>query len=105
MATPSEAIQPGFVAIPESPETTHYSIADQYGNVVTNTYTINFSYGSGIVVPGTGMLLNTEMDDFAAKPGSPNGYGLIRARQMLFHRVRPLSSMTPTLVFKDGNHG
>ena len=103
VATPSEAIQPGVVAIPESPETTHYSIADQYGNVVTNTYTINFSYGSGIVVPGTGMLLNNEMDDFTAKPGSPNGYGLIQGEaNAVSPGSRPLSSMTPTLVFKDG---
>ena len=103
VATSSEALQPGMLAMQESPETTHYSIADQYGNVVTNTYTINFSYGSGIVVPGTGMLLNNEMDDFTAKPGSPNGYGLIQGEaNAVSPGSRPLSSMTPTLVFKDG---
>ena len=78
VATPSEVIKPGSVDDNESTETTHFSIVDQFGNVVTNTYTINFSFGSGIVVPGTGMLLNNEMDDFAAKPGFPNGYGLVQ---------------------------
>ncbi len=103
IATPSASIQPGVLGAPESPETTHYSIADQYGNVVTNTYTINFSFGSGIVVPGTGMLLNNEMDDFAAKPGFPNGYGLVQGEaNAVSPGSRPLSSMTPTLVFKEG---
>ena len=63
VATPSEEVMPGEIAVPESRDTTHYSVADRFGNVVSNTYTINFSYGSGIVVPGTGMLLNNEMDD------------------------------------------
>lgn len=61
----------------ESPQTTHYSIVDQFGNAVSNTYTLNFSYGNGQVVPGTGILLNNEMDDFSAKPGAPNAYGLV----------------------------
>ena len=103
VATPSELIKPGSVDDDESTETTHFSIVDEYGNVVTNTYTINFSFGSGIVVPGTGMLLNNEMDDFAAKPGFPNGYGLVQGEaNAVAAGSRPLSSMTPTLVFKEG---
>ena len=103
VATPSEVIKPGSVDDNESTETTHFSIVDQFGNVVTNTYTINFSFGSGIVVPGTGMLLNNEMDDFAAKPGFPNGYGLVQGEaNAVAAGSRPLSSMTPTLVFKEG---
>ena len=103
VATPSSEIRPGTVEDRESTETTHFSIADQFGNVVSNTYTINFSFGSGIVVPGTGMLLNNEMDDFAAKPGSPNGYGLIQGESNAVSAgSRPLSSMTPTLVLKNG---
>ena len=87
----------------ESPDTTHYSVADRFGNVVSNTYTINFSYGTGIVAKGTGILLNNEMDDFSAKPGVPNAYGLIGgAANAIEPGKRPLSSMTPTLVFKDG---
>lgn len=102
-ATPSEIIKPGDVDDYESTETTHFAVVDQFGNVVTNTYTINFSFGSGIVVPGTGMLLNNEMDDFAAKPGFPNGYGLVQGEaNAVSAGSRPLSSMTPTLVFKEG---
>ena len=103
VATPSEEVMPGEIAVPESRDTTHYSVADRFGNVVSNTYTINFSYGSGIVVPGTGMLLNNEMDDFTAKPGFPNGYGLIQGEaNSVSPERKPLSSMTPTIVFKDG---
>ena len=103
VATPSADIRPGSLKDLEGSETTHYSIVDQFGNVVSNTYTINFSFGSGIVVPGTGMLLNNEMDDFAAKPGFPNGYGLVQGEaNAVAAGSRPLSSMTPTLVFKDG---
>ena len=103
VATPSEVIKPGNYEDIESTETTHFAVVDQFGNVVTNTYTINFSFGSGIVVPGTGMLLNNEMDDFAAKPGFPNGYGLVQGEaNAVAPGSRPLSSMTPTLVFKDG---
>ena len=103
VATPSEEVMPGEIAVPESRDTTHYSVADRFGNVVSNTYTINFSYGSGIVVPGTGMLLNNEMDDFTAKPGFPNSYGLIQGEANSVSPGRkPLSSMTPTIVFKDG---
>ena len=103
VAIPSAEIRPGNFEDLESTETTHYSIVDQFGNVVSNTYTINFSFGSGIVVPGTGMLLNNEMDDFAAKPGFPNGYGLVQGEaNAVSAGSRPLSSMTPTLVFRDG---
>ncbi|MDX1513234.1 MAG: gamma-glutamyltransferase, partial [Gammaproteobacteria bacterium] len=76
-ARPSEAIKPGKPLPYESNETTHFSVMDRHGNAVSNTYTINFSYGSGIVAEGTGILLNNEMDDFSAKPGVPNAYGLI----------------------------
>lgn len=87
----------------EGPDTTHYSIIDQDGNMVSNTYTLNLSYGSGIVVPETGVLLNNEMDDFAAAPGVPNFYGLIGGdKNAIAANKRPLSSMTPALVFKDG---
>jgi len=86
--------------ITESPETTHYATWDRWGNVVSNTYTINFSYGSGISVAGAGFLLNNEMDDFSSKPGSANGYGLIGGEANAIEPgKRPLSSMTPTIVF------
>ena len=100
--TPDE-IGPGNPVPNESPDTTHYSVADADGNVVANTYTLNFSFGSHIVVPGTGMLLNNEMDDFAAKAGAANAYGLVQGEaNTIAPGRRPLSSMTPTLVFKDG---
>lgn len=104
-ATPSEAIAAGDPLPYESNETTHFSIADDNGLAVSNTYTINFSYGSGIVVDGAGFLLNNEMDDFSAKPGTPNAYGLIGGEA---NKVEPnkrmLSSMTPTIVKKDGKN-
>ena len=102
-ATPSKSILPGEPGAYESPDTTHYSIMDSMGNAVANTYTLNFSYGSGITIPGTGMLINNEMDDFSAKPGVPNAYGLLgeEANAIEAHK-RPLSSMTPTIVFKEG---
>ncbi|WP_439133525.1 gamma-glutamyltransferase [Pseudomaricurvus sp.] len=100
---PSSDILPGAALASESHNTTHYSIMDADGNAVANTYTLNFSFGSGITVPGTGILLNNEMDDFSAKPGVPNAYGLIGAEaNKIEPGKRPLSSMTPTLVFKDG---
>ena len=100
--TPDE-IGPGNPVRSESPDTTHYSIADSDGNVVANTYTLNFSFGSHIVVPGTGILLNNEMDDFAAKAGAANAYGLVQGEaNTIAPGRRPLSSMTPTLVFKNG---
>ncbi len=84
----------------EGTETTHFSTWDQWGNVVSNTYTLNFSYGSGISVAGAGFLLNNEMDDFSSKPGFPNGYGLVGGlANAIEPGKRPLSSMTPTLVF------
>ncbi|MFT5172494.1 MAG: gamma-glutamyltranspeptidase/glutathione hydrolase [Gammaproteobacteria bacterium] len=102
-ARPSAQIAAGRPAMYESNETTHFSIMDAFGNVVANTYTINFSYGSGIVVPGTGILLNNEMDDFSAKPGAANAYGLIGSEANAIEpRKRPLSSMTPTIVFRAG---
>ena len=100
--TPDE-IGPGNPVPSESPDTTHYSVADADGNVVANTYTLNFSFGSHIVVPGTGVLLNNEMDDFAAKPGVANAYGLVQGEaNTIAPGRRPLSSMTPTIIFKEG---
>jgi gamma-glutamyltranspeptidase/glutathione hydrolase len=88
---------------PESPDTTHFNVVDENGMAVSLTYTLNFSYGSGFVAPGTGFLLNNEMDDFNAKPGQPNAYGLIGSEANdVEPGKRPLSSMTPTLVTKDG---
>lgn len=87
----------------ESSETTHFSIVDEDGNAVANTYTLNFSYGLGLVAEGTGILLNNELDDFAAKPGAPNAYGLLGgAANAPGPRKRPLSSMAPAFVFRDG---
>jgi gamma-glutamyltranspeptidase/glutathione hydrolase len=89
----------------ESEETTHFTVVDAEGNVVANTYTLNNSYGSAAVAKGTGIILNDEMDDFAAKPGTPNMYGLIQGeRNAVAPRKRPLSAMTPTIVLrKDGS--
>lgn len=102
-ASASSDIAPGLKAPYESPQTTHYSVWDAAGNVVSNTYTLNFSYGSGISVTGAGFLLNNEMDDFSAKPGVPNAYGLIGGTANAIEpNKRPLSSMTPTIVFKQG---
>lgn len=102
-ARPSREIGPGDPAAYESPDTTHFSITDRHGNVVAVTTTLNYSYGSGIVAAGTGFLLNNEMDDFSAKPGFPNAYGLIGGRANAVEPgKRPLSSMTPTIVLQDG---
>lgn len=102
-ATPSSGIREGAPQPYESNETTHFSIVDKDGNAVSNTYTINFSYGSGLVAEGTGILLNNEMDDFSAKPGVPNAYGLIGGEANAVEAgKRPLSSMSPTIVMKDG---
>jgi gamma-glutamyltranspeptidase/glutathione hydrolase len=89
----------------ESGETTHFTVVDAEGNAVANTYTLNNSYGSAAVAKGTGIILNDEMDDFAAKPGTPNMYGLIQGeRNAVAPRKRPLSAMTPTFVLrKDGS--
>jgi gamma-glutamyltranspeptidase/glutathione hydrolase len=87
----------------EGENTTHFSVVDQFGNAVSNTYTLNFSYGVGLVAEGTGVLLNNEMDDFAAKPGVPNAFGLLGGEANApAPGKRPLSSMTPTIVLKDG---
>ena len=104
LATPSDRINPGLpVTAAEGSETTHYSIADEQGNVVAVTYTLNAGYGSGVTVPGAGFLLNDEMDDFAAKPGSPNLFGLVQGEaNSIAPGRRPLSSMVPTIVLKDG---
>ena len=84
-------------------ETTHYSVVDAEGNAVAVTYTLNGGYGNGITVPGLGFLLNNEMDDFAAKPGTPNMFGLVQGEANAIQPgKRPLSSMTPTIVLKDG---
>jgi len=103
--TPSTEIFPGTPRkYPyESNETTHFSIVDQWGNCVSNTYTLNFSYGNKRMIPGTGILLNNEMDDFSSKPGEPNAYGLIGGEKNAIEpQKRMLSSMTPTIVFSDG---
>lgn len=102
-ATPSTDIKPGLDAPAESHDTTHFSVVDRWGNAVANTYTLNFSYGSGIVVAGTGILLNNEMDDFSSKPGTPNAFGLLGGEaNAIAAGKRPLSSMTPTIVLEDG---
>ena len=100
----SKDVLPGMYISQESPQTTHYSVVDKDGNMVSNTYTLNFSFGSGITVPETGILLNNEMDDFSAKPGVPNGYGLLGGEaNSIQPEKRPLSSMTPVLVLDKGN--
>jgi gamma-glutamyltranspeptidase/glutathione hydrolase len=92
-----------FAPAREGDNTTHFSVVDRFGNAVANTTTLNLSYGLGLVAEGTGILLNNELDDFAAKPGAPNAYGLIGGdANAPGPRKRPLSSMTPTIVLKDG---
>ena len=101
-ATPSNTVYPGNPNGYESPETTHYSVVDQWGNAVSVTTTINLSYGNGCIVEGAGFFLNNEMDDFSAKPGVPNAFGLIgNEANAIAPGKRPLSSMTPTIVMKD----
>jgi gamma-glutamyltranspeptidase/glutathione hydrolase len=104
-ASTSAEVRAGTPAGYESEDTTHFTVVDSEGNVVANTYTLNNSYGSAAVAKGTGILLNDEMDDFAAKPGTPNMYGLIQGeRNAVAPHKRPLSAMTPTLVLrKDGS--
>jgi gamma-glutamyltranspeptidase/glutathione hydrolase len=110
-ATPSDAIGPGLprsqnAAVRywhESDETTHYNVVDAKGNAVAVTYTLNNSYGNGITAPGLGFLLNDEMDDFAAQPGVPNMFGLVGGdANAIEPGKRPLSSMTPTIITRDG---
>jgi len=92
-------VRPGL----ESPDTTHYSIVDEWGNAVSNTYTLNWEYGSGVVVEGAGFLLNDEMDDFSVKPGVPNVFGVVGSKA---NEIQPgkrmLSSMSPTILLRDG---
>ena len=104
-ASTSEEVRAGRPVGYESGETTHFTVVDAEGNAVANTYTLNNSYGSAAVAKGTGIILNDEMDDFAAKPGTANMYGLIQGeRNAVAPRKRPLSAMTPTLVLrKDGS--
>jgi gamma-glutamyltranspeptidase/glutathione hydrolase len=100
-ATPSREIRPD-ITVPSGGNTTHFSVVDDAGNVVANTYTLNFNFGLGLVAEGTGILLNNELDDFAAKAGAPNAFGLVGgAANAPGPYKRPLSSMSPTIVFKD----
>ncbi|MBV8104350.1 MAG: gamma-glutamyltransferase [Hyphomicrobiales bacterium] len=102
-ARPAADIRPGEPQAYESDQTTHFSIVDADGNAVANTYTLNLPYGSGLVADGTGVLLNNELDDFAAKRGAANFFGLMGGDANAPGSMkRPLSSMSPTLVFKDG---
>jgi gamma-glutamyltranspeptidase/glutathione hydrolase len=103
-ASSSEQVKAGKPVGYESDETTHFTVVDADGNAVANTYTLNNSYGSAVVAKGTGLIMNDEMDDFAAKPGTANLYGLIQGeRNAVAPRKRPLSAMTPTFVLrKDG---
>lgn len=102
-ATPSSDVRAGEPMALESESTTHFTVVDREGMVVSNTYTINGTFGSGLTVKGAGFLLNNEMDDFAAKVGEPNMYGLIQGEANAIEPwKRPLSSMTPTIVLEDG---
>ena len=100
--TPSSKIKPGRLDDFESFETTHFSVADSQGNIISSTYTLNSSFGSGVVIKGTGILMNNEMDDFSAAPGIPNQFGLLGSEaNEIQPGKRPLSSMTPTIVTKN----
>jgi len=102
-ARPANAIRSGGLAAGTGGNTTHFSVVDRLGNAVANTTTLNFNYGLGLVAAGTGILLNNELDDFAAKPGVPNAFGLVGGTANApGPRKRPLSSMTPTIVLKNG---
>jgi gamma-glutamyltranspeptidase/glutathione hydrolase len=102
-ATPASAVRAGGTVTAEGRNTTHFSVVDRFGNAVSNTYTLNFSYGVGLVADGTGILLNNELDDFAAKPEVPNAYGLVGfTANAPGPGKRPLSSMTPSIILKDG---
>ncbi|MBM3843545.1 MAG: hypothetical protein FJ397_09840 [Verrucomicrobia bacterium] len=101
-ATPSAMVRPGL-GPRESTETTHFSIVDAAGNAVANTYTLRNGFGSGVTIPGTGLLMNNVMDDLAAKVGEPNAHGLMQgSANAIAPGKRALSSMTPALVFRDG---
>ncbi|MDR2216590.1 MAG: gamma-glutamyltransferase, partial [Nevskiaceae bacterium] len=102
-ATPSTALRPADLPPPESSETTHFSVVDSQGNAISVTYTLNGLWGNGVTVTGGGFLLNNEMDDFTSKVGVRNGYGLLQGESnAIAPHKRPLSSMTPTIVLKDG---
>ena len=101
--TPSAQVKAGNPVPYESDQTTHFSVMDAKGNVVSCTYTLNLSFGSGIVAAGTGVLLNNEMDDFSVKPGVPNAFGLVGGdANAVAPGKRPLSSMTPVILMRDG---
>ena len=102
-ARPDAPISAGEPQVYETGATTHFSVVDGEGNAVSNTYTLNGWFGSGVTVEGGGFLLNNELDDFTAKPGAPNLFGLVQgeANTIVPHK-RPLSSMTPTMVSRDG---
>lgn len=104
-ASKSSDVKAGQITFSEGMDTTHFTVVDKDGTVVSNTYTINDLYGSAVTAKGTGILLNDEMDDFAARPGTPNLYGLIQGENNSVQpKKRPLSSMTPTIVLrKDGS--
>jgi gamma-glutamyltranspeptidase/glutathione hydrolase len=103
-ATPSQTIKAGEFALRESDQTTHFSIVDRSGNAVSITTTLNGGYGAKVVVREAGFLLNNEMDDFSVKPGAPNMYGLVGGQaNAIAPGKRMLSSMTPSIVEKDGN--
>jgi gamma-glutamyltranspeptidase/glutathione hydrolase len=103
LITSSDTIHPGSELKHESMDTTHFSVADKNGNIVSNTYTLNSGYGSGVIINGTGILMNNEMDDFVSAPGAPNQFGLIGGEANKIEPFkRPLSSMTPTIVLKNG---
>ena len=102
-ATPSDKLREASPRSFEGKNTTHFSITDRYGNAVANTYTLNLSYGVGLIAEGTGVLLNNELDDFAAAPGAPNSFGLVGYEANApGPNKRPLSSMTPTILLKNG---
>jgi gamma-glutamyltranspeptidase/glutathione hydrolase len=102
-ARPAQSVRAGNPAAREGDNTTHFSVIDRDGNAVANTTTLNFFYGLGLVADGTGILLNNELDDFAAKPNAPNAFGLVGgAANAPGSNKRPLSSMAPTIVFRDG---
>lgn len=100
----TKSVQPGLgTSMPEKAETTHFSVVDKWGNAVSNTYTINGYFGSGMIAEGTGIVLNDEMDDFSAKPGVANMFGVVGSdANAIEPKKRPLSSMSPTILTKDG---
>ncbi|RQS58606.1 gamma-glutamyltransferase [Burkholderia sp. Bp8963] len=100
----THSVRPGLgTSMPEKAETTHFSVVDKWGNAVSNTYTINGYFGSGMIADGTGIVLNDEMDDFSAKPGVANAFGVVGAdANAIEPKKRPLSSMTPTILTRDG---